>query len=206
MKKRGNKEKIICVFAGIFMFVSLYFDKILVKGISFLRNGILDNFFLFITLASSEVLIFFVLTSLFLWKENKRRWILPLWASLGISAVVSFALKVTIQRDRPFQLGIVPLISKLQETSFSIWNFSFPSFQSALVFCAIPILSEQFPKLKKFWITFAVLVAFSRVYFGVHFVSDVIAGGILGYLIGMLILKTEKENRCGQKIYEKIFG
>lgn len=189
MKKKG----IICgIIALIFVFVSLYFDRILVEGVSFLRNGILDTFFLFITLASSEVIIFFVLTSLFLWRDNKRRWILPLWASLGISAVTSFILKITIHRDRPFQLGIVPLISKLEEASFYIWNFSFPSFQSALVFCAIPILSEQFPRLKKFWFVFAVLVAFSRVYFGVHFVSDVIVGGILGYLIGMIVVKLEK--------------
>ncbi len=203
----NNKKKtgiIIGILVVISIFVSLYFDEILVKGASFLRNGVLDYFFLFITFASSEIIIFFVLTSLFLWRDNKRRWILPLWVSLGISAITSFILKITIQRERPFQLGIVSLISKLQEASFSIWNFSFPSFQSALVFCAIPILSEQFPKLKKFWIAFAVLVAFSRVYFGVHFVSDVIAGGVLGYLIGILIVKAEKEYHFGQKVYEKI--
>jgi len=113
-------------------------------------------------------------------------------------------LKIAIQRERPFQLGIVSLIQNLQSASFSTWNFSFPSFQSMLVFSAIPILSEQFPKFKKFWIGFAVLVAFSRVYFGVHFVSDIIAGGLIGYLIGMIIVKLEKENKFGQKIYNKI--
>jgi undecaprenyl-diphosphatase len=202
MKKRGIIIWALMIFS---VFVSLYFDKVLVKGISLFRNDVLDNFFLLITLASSEIVVFFVLTSLFLWKEKKRRWIVPLWVSLGISAITSFILKIMVQRDRPFQLGIVPLISKLDEASFSVWNFSFPSFQSALVFCAIPILSEQFPKLKKFWIAFAVLVAFSRVYFGVHFVSDVISGGILGFLIGLIIVNTEKENKFGQKIYEKIF-
>ncbi|MDD5012683.1 MAG: phosphatase PAP2 family protein [Candidatus Nanoarchaeia archaeon] len=197
------------IFAGIlvvfFLIASFYFDKNLVEGISFLRNGIVDNVFLFITFASSEIIICFVLTSLFLWRENKRRWIFPLWLTLGITAIINFTLKIIVQRERPFQLGIVSLISNLQEASYSIWNFSFPSFQSALVFCAIPILSEQFPRLKKFWLAFAVLVAFSRVYFGVHFVSDVIAGGILGYLIGMIIMKLEKKYNFGKKVYEKIF-
>jgi undecaprenyl-diphosphatase len=202
--KNKSKGIIIGILLLCSMFISLYFDEILIKYISFLRNGILDNFFLFITFVSSEVIIFFVLTSLFLWKENKRRWIVPLWASLGISAVTSFLLKIIVQRDRPFQIGIVPLISQLQEASFSVWNFSFPSSHSMLAFCAVPILSQQYPKLKKVWIGIAAIIAFSRLYFGLHFVSDVIAGGILGYLIGMIIVRTEKENRFGQKIYEKV--
>jgi undecaprenyl-diphosphatase len=203
MKK--NQGIIFIIIAIAFIFVSLYFDNILIKDVSFLRNGILDSFFLAITFVSSEIIIFFILTSLFLWNEKKRRWIFPLWMSLGISAIVAFILKISVQRARPFQLGLVSLIPSLQEASFSTWNFSFPSFQSMLPFCAIPILSEQFPKLKKFWIAFAVLVAFSRVYFGLHFISDVIAGGLIGYLIGMIVVREEKENRFGQKIYDKIF-
>jgi len=203
MKK--GKGIIFVMIAVAFIFTSLFFDNELIKLASFLRSGILDSFFMGITLVSSEIILFFVLTSLFLWNDKKRKWILPLWVCLGISAVVSLILKITVQRLRPFQLGLVPLISSLQEASFSIWNFSFPSFQSMLAFCAIPILSEQFPKLKKFWIAFAVLVAFSRVYFGLHFVSDVITGGLIGYLIGIIIVREEKDNRFGEKIYNKIF-
>lgn len=200
-----KKIVIICALAIIFIFASLYLDNLLVKYISFLRNNILDNFFLVMTFLSSEIIIFFILTALFLWRNNKRRWILPLWSCLGLSALISFILKIIIQRLRPFQLGIISLLPSLQEASYSIWNFSFPSFQSMLVFCAIPILSEQFPKLKKFWIVFAVLVAFSRVYFGLHFISDVIVGGLIGYLIGVIIVKVEKENKFGKRIYQRIF-
>jgi len=202
-----KKEKGIffVMLAIVFIFASLFFDAVLIKYISFLRNTALDSFFMGITLVSSEIIIFFVLTSLFLWSEKKRKWILPLWVSLGLSVIVSLILKITVQRARPFQLGIVPLLSSLQEASFWTWNFSFPSFQSMLAFCAIPILSEQFPKLKKFWIAFAILVAFSRVYFGLHFVSDVITGGLIGYLIGIIIVREEKDNKFGEKIYNKIF-
>jgi len=187
------------------IFVSLYFDNELVRGVSFLRDYILDNFFLVITLISSSIIIFFILTALFLWREHKRRWIFPLWLCLGVSSVISFILKITIQRLRPFQLGIVSLIPRLQEASQSVWNFSFPSSHAMIAFCAIPILNKEFPKLKKFWIAFAVLIAFSRVYFGLHFISDIIAGGIIGYTIGAMILKTEKETKFGKKIYQRIF-
>ena len=123
---------------------------------------------------------------------------------MGFSAAISLILKVTVQRLRPFQLGIVSLIPKLEEASYGIWNFSFPSFQSMLVFSAIPILSKQFPRLKNIWIAFAVLVAFSRLYFGVHFVSDVLIGAVIGYAIGIGIVRLEKENKWGKNIYNKI--
>ncbi|VVB82064.1 Undecaprenyl-diphosphatase [uncultured archaeon] len=202
--KKGGK---ILFFFGIILFIiaSFYFDNILIKDISYLRNSIVDNFFLIITLVSSEVIIFFVLSALFLWREHKRKWIFPLWASLGLSVIISFILKVAVHRPRPFQLGLVQLLPSLQEASFSSWNFSFPSFQTMLVFSAIPILFAQFPKLKKFWIAFAVLVAFSRLYFGVHFVSDVLSGGVIGYLIGLIVVQIEKKTNIGKKIYEKIF-
>ncbi|GHT77426.1 phosphatase PAP2 family protein [Bacteroidia bacterium] len=37
--------------------------------------------------------------------------------------------------------------------------------------------------------TFALLNAYSRVYLGVHFISDVVAGGLVGALIGFLIFR-----------------
>ncbi len=204
--EKKNIGVLLCVIAVISIIVSLYFDDYLMEKVSLLRSGTLDNFFLFITLISSEIIIFFVFTALFLWRENKRRWILPLWMTLGISALIGFIIKILIQRERPYQLGLINIIPSLEEASHLIWNFSFPSFHSMFVFCAIPILALQFPKLKKIFIIFAVLVAFSRVYLGLHFISDVIAGGLIGYLIGVMVVKWEKENGLGRKVYDKVFG
>lgn len=202
-----KKNKIILL-SVIFLFLiisSLYFDSEIVSIISLIRNNFLNDFFLGITSISSSILIFFFLTSLFLWREHKRKWILPLWITLGLSVLVSFALKIIMQRPRPFQLGIVSVLPILEKASHSIWNFSFPSFHSMLIFCALPILSKQFRKFKYFWIAFAVLVAFSRIYFGLHFLSDVIVGGVIGFLLGLVVIKIEKQNNFGEKVYKKIF-
>ncbi len=202
--RRKNKGVVIWILIVFSVILSFYFDSFLIKTISLLRNGILDKFFLVITSLGSGLIITAILTALFIWKDNKRKWILPLWLSLGISALVSFILKITIQRQRPFQLGLVSILPRLQEANFSTWSFSFPSSHSMLAFCAIPILSQQYPKLKKIWIGIAVLIAFSRVYFGLHFVSDVIVGGAIGYVIGLLIVKLEKEHKFGKNIYDRI--
>jgi undecaprenyl-diphosphatase len=198
------KKKILLTLIIFSIFASLYLDSEIVKGISLIRNSLLNDFFLGITF-NSTIIIFFFLTSLFLWQEHKRKYILPLWLTLGSSAVISFILKVIVQRPRPFQLGIVSVLPVLEKSSHLIWNFSFPSFQAMLAFCAIPILSKEFPRFKYMWIVFAGLVAFSRVYFGLHFLSDVIVGGLIGYLLGLNIIKIEKENKFGEKIYKKVF-
>jgi len=202
-----KKEKLVV--AGIFfvlvVLLSLYFDSEIVKGFSFIRNNFFNEFFMGMTFISSEIIIFFFLTSLFLWQERKRKWILPLWLSLGLSALISFLLKIAVQRPRPFQTGIVSVLPVLEKSSHLIWNFSFPSFQTMLGFCAVPILSKEFPKFKYIWITFAGLIAFSRIYFGLHFLSDVIVGGLIGYSIGWLIVKKEKEDKIFERIYKRIF-
>ena len=200
-----RSKKFIAVYILLFtiaIFLSLKFDDWVIQAVSNIRTPILTQILIGITFTSSEIVIFFFLTSLFLFNEGKRKWIFPLWLTLFFSVILSFILKFAIQRLRPFQQDLVSIPEMLASKSYDIWNFSFPSFQAMLVFCALPIISKEFPKIKWFWIVFAILVAFSRVYFGLHFLSDVLVGGILGYLIGVLVIKLEKK----KKLIKRIFG
>ena len=72
-----------------------------------------------------------------------------------------------------------------------------------MVFCAVPIVSKNFPKFKYAWILFAGLVAFSRVYLGLHFLSDVIVGGVLGYLIGVLVIRLEEKKKFEEDMLKR---
>ena len=192
--------------------LSFYFDIIIVKSFEIIRNVFLDRFFLVITFISSEILIFAFLTCLFFFgTKNKKNFeyinkkliwkkkIILLWITFLVTALVGFLLKIFIQRERPFQEGIISVNGFLASNSYTIWNFSFPSFQTMLMFSMIPILSKEFPKIKIYWIIFAVLVGISRIYLGVHFLSDVIAGGIMGYLIGCGVLRMGRRNKFSLK-------
>lgn len=176
-------------FVVLLLLLAFKFDNRLVILISLIRNSTLDSFFMGITEVSSLLIVFLFLTLLFI-RENKRRWILPLWVTLAVNVVVGFLLKIIIQRQRPYQLGLVSVIDALVKNSHNVWDFSFPSFQAMMIFSAIPFLSKEFPKFKYIWVVFACLVAFSRVYFGLHFLSDVIAGGLIGYMIGYFIMRN----------------
>ncbi len=195
------------VLSIILVIVLFYFDVSIIKAVAQSRNFYLDYLFISIGFASNILIIFFFLTSLFLWSENKRAWILPLWLSGFFSVIASYVLKVMVARLRPFQRNFVPILSiafNFMKDNFNTWNFSFPSFQAMFVFSALPILNKQFRRFKYIWLIFACLVAFSRVYFGVHYLSDVLAGAIIGYLIGTIMVFVETKHEWGSKLMRKL--
>ncbi len=93
-------------------------------------------------------------------------------------------LKNIIARSRPqidFPAAIVP---------FDFYHsFSFPSGHATIAFAAAFILGREDKRLKRFYYLLAFLIAFSRIYLGKHYPSDVLAGGTLGLFIGYCSFK-----------------
>lgn len=174
------------VIAGMFIlifFLILYFvitkkidsvDQFIYDKISKLINPNNTKFMKFITgFGSTLGIILSIFISLFFLKNNFNRGFIML-GTLGEAALNSL-IKVIIRRPRP---AINPLV---KET-----NFSFPSghtmastaFYMLILFF---IWKSPLPKEIKIVITiFSILivlgVAFSRIYLGVHYFSDVVAG------------------------------
>lgn len=122
---------------------------------------------------------------LFLAKKEKKRSALILWAGLTISYYLLFVLKNAVARPRPFmQLPDVRLLIPAK-------SFSFPSGHAMQSFMAATVMSRYF-RGGIIYFGFALLVAFSRVYMGVHYVSDVLAGALLGIAVGYLLTYLSK--------------
>ena len=67
-------------------------------------------------------------------------------------------------------------------------SYSFPSSHATNMFGAAVIFSYSYKRLWPFFFMLAGLVAYSRVYVGVHYTFDILAGAILGALCAGLVL------------------
>ena len=103
--------------------------------------------------------------------------------------IVNGVLKHLIARPRPFVTydEVVPLANILSEHSF-------PSGHTALVFSMAFVIYKLFPEIYgKVALVIACLVGFSRVYLGVHYPSDVLAGIIVGWFVSLVTVYVKNQ-------------
>jgi undecaprenyl-diphosphatase len=101
-------------------------------------------------------------------------------ASVGIGSLVVAMVKESVDRPRPEHAD--PAINAAVATPESP---SFPSGHTATAFAAAAVVGAFYPRLRWPLYSLAALVGLSRIYLGVHFTLDVVAGAILGLTIGL---------------------
>lgn len=91
------------------------------------------------------------------------------------SATVEFPLKSLFRRKRPYtQLAQAILVGAPPQRD------SFPSGHAASAFAGAWLLSQYYPRWRIPFYLLALLVAFCRIYLGVHYPGDVVVGGLTG--------------------------
>jgi undecaprenyl-diphosphatase len=157
----------------------------------FINQTLSNPFFNFITPLISEVCdgpILFAASFVLLFSRKKeiRTLGLIMLAGLTVSFYFVSGLKAFIARPRPF-LVLTDVITLAKEKSMS-----FPSGHATTSFMAAAALAACFKKYAAAFYSFAAAVAFSRVYMGVHYPSDVLAGALTGTAIGWILVRTQK--------------
>ena len=108
---------------------------------------------------------------------------MPLVAADLLAEVISGIIKPIVGRPRPpVRLTAPgPLIGVPH-------GGSFPSGHATTSFACATVLTAYAPRLAPLWVVLACAVAYSRVYVGVHYPLDVVAGAALGTLVALGVL------------------
>jgi membrane-associated phospholipid phosphatase len=106
--------------------------------------------------------------------RNRRRWVRAT-GCVGGAYLVSTSIKVAIGRRRP-------VVEDLPHLMITPTGLSFPSSHSTSSFAAAQAFGALLPPAPL--LGAAAAMAFSRLYLGVHYPSDVAAGAALGTVLG----------------------
>ena len=157
----------------------------------------LNCFFLSLTYLGNAgiILVIFLFFLYFFRKKSFFFGFTSFMIALVFSEIFVHLGKHFVHRVRP-----VKIFPEIQVLGPLLKYASFPSGHSAVAFTGAVLFSHFFPRYTWLFYLFAFLVAFSRLYLGVHFPSDVLAGGIIGYFNGKISLWV---NRKWRKTYEE---
>ena len=160
--------------------VSQNADISILRDINLGRNKSFAPAFKLITnsVAPFEIAAPVVFTTLYLAKKDSlgHKKAIFLCSSFILCSVVGTGLKYAIKRDRPYVT--YPEIEKLT----SAGKLSFPSNHTSYAFSLATSMSILYPKWYVIAPAFlwASSVAYSRMYLGVHYPTDVLAGAVIG--------------------------
>jgi len=177
-------------------------DVRLAHLLALFRNPILTKIFFWVTLLGKwEVITVFTL-SLFvsLWLLNHRRYILPMLAAILGSEAFTQLGKLLFHRHRPLSALYVER------------SFSFPSGHATVAVAFYGFLTYIVMRQAKRWetkvnicfagIAVVLLIGFSRLYLGVHYLSDIWAGYLVGALwliAGISLCEWLRSGEAGRK-------
>ena len=129
-------------------------------------------------------------------KKTRKAGIMSAVALLGSLIINNNIVKNIVQRPRPFVT-----FTDLQIIIPTPSEFSFPSGHTSSSFAAAAVFYRHLPKkLGLPAVILAGLIGFSRLYVGVHYPTDVIAGVLMGillsylaeYLVNLFVKKLKK--------------
>lgn len=173
----------------------LQYDKELFLLLNNLGNESWDGFWMFVTNKFSSIPLYLLLAYLFFQQFGlKKTLLLVVFAALMITATNGLAdfFKYGLQRLRPCYDTSVNELMRLVKDScggkFGYFSAHAGNTMAVATFFSI-LLKGKFRHIGILLLVWAILIAYSRIYIGVHFPFDVFSGMVIGLLFGWLFAK-----------------
>jgi len=161
-------EKKLVIFGVILMFLSFFIDKKIISFIVKIRNVFLNEVMIIVSSLIFMAIVFALYCYLL---RKKKENVLDLFFLVMIAYILANILKLIFMRERPLD-GL--LVDE---------DYSFPSAHTSVIFSMFFLMLKEFPKKYFLFLVIAVVIAFSRLYLGMHYLADVIGGVLLGYFV-----------------------
>jgi undecaprenyl-diphosphatase len=155
-----------------------------------LRNSFLDQAAVFFAENFQYVVILFL--CLFLLKDFKKYFKMvasAIFAAIFSRFVITEIIRYSLPRARPF---IEEPLAKLL-AYHNPDESSFPSGHASFFFALATVVYLYDKRLGILFFISALLISIPRVFIGVHWPSDIIAGAIVGIFTGWLVFKAAKK-------------
>jgi undecaprenyl-diphosphatase len=145
------------------------------------QNPFFDWFMPFMTDLKNFTLVLIALGLWILWKERKSGLIFLLFIGLTLTItdqLSSHVLKDIFGRVRPCH--VLQNVHMLTDCNTS---YAFPSSHAVNIFAAAWFLARPLGRAAPVFFGIAAIVAYSRIYIGIHYPFDVVGGAAIGLLI-----------------------
>lgn len=154
------------------------------------KSGLLDLLFIWISAIGIPLLV--VAVALQWWRRTDRAHVRHILVSSGLSFLLGMGINqlilLFVHRTRPYDAGVTRLLIERSADP------SFPSdHATASAAIAAAFLLHRMPKVGLVFTASAVLLMFSRVYIGTHYVSDVFGGAMTGLLAALAVRAVYRE-------------
>lgn len=117
--------------------------------------------------------------------------------------IIGEVIKFIVKEPRPCSVPSLSWINNIGCES----NYSFPS-NHATVLTGLSLFTLPYKYVRALYIVWLLLVLFGRVYLGLHYLTDVIAGAAISLIVVWPVYKfySKKINSILAKLFYKLFG
>ena len=144
---------------------------------------VVDSIVLMLSGALGSMVIVWILLSIWLFVREEKK---DIWFFLRVGLASSLSMLIT-------EILLKNIFVRNRPPGAMLSDYSFPSGHATFAWALAVVLASKEPRAKYVFYLLAILISISRIYLGVHYPSDVVAGTLVGVGIGLFSLWVERK-------------